>query len=351
MSAPQPQRPKFQLKINTGHQDAPERILIYGTPGIGKSTLAAQAPNPVFLDLEGGSSNLNIARVEGLRTWEDLLAATHALATEPHNFETLVIDTLDRAEWLCWQHVCKKAGVDSIEKVGKGFGKGYIAAYEEFRRLFAAVESAWRDRRLHIVFLAHAKLETVKNPAGPDYQRYTLKVHDKVAGLFYEASDAALFAHYEVFYNTDETRAKAIGGERRLLHTVELPGHIAKNRYGLSERIPLDWEALVLGAAQGGRPELLRATIRDLGRQLGDDASRRIQTSITRAGADTAALTTLFNRVREAFNAAPAATPNPSTPSAAAPSVSTDATSPSPAPAPAEVTTTTTTNTTTENAQ
>lgn len=302
----------FALKFSSGLQPDPERILVYGSPGVGKSTFAANAPRPVFLDLEGGTSQLDVARVEGIASWDDLLAATRQLATEPHDFQTVVVDTLDRAEWLCWQKLCQTAGkggpVASIEDIGGGFGKGYTAAYEEFRRFFALVEQLWRTRKMRVIFLAHAKLENVANPAGPDYQRYTLKVHQKVAGLFLEAVDAALFAHYEVFVRKTDggPRQRAIGDGARFVHTSEAPTHLAKNRYGLEPRLALRWDEFAAAIAASHSPELLKATIRARVAKLNDrELAGKVEAALTSAGSDVAALVKINTRLAGRVAAAP----------------------------------------------
>jgi hypothetical protein len=334
--APKP----FQLKISRGKSGAAERLLVYGSAGIGKSTLAANAPNPIFLDLEGGSSQLDVARAEGLNRWEELLGAVQSLTTDAHDFETVVVDTLDRAEWLCWQSVCERAKVRSIEQIGGGWNKGYTAAYEEFRRLFGALETLWRQRRMRIIVLAHAALETVKNPSGPDYQRYTLKVHKQVAGLFYEACDATLFAHYDVAVTKDEgaSRGKASTlSDVRYVYTVEQATHLAKNRYGLPARMPLSWDALAEGIARGHNPELLRETIRARARRLGPETAAKVEANVAHAGDHVAALVALLARVnaRLAEQAARAEAEAP--PAEATNTTTTD--------------TTTTTTTNTENAR
>src|SRR5947207_2262166 len=82
---------------------------------LGKSTFAAQFPAPVFLDTEGGTHHLDVARLPAPKTWADVVAGIVALATEAHDFKTLVIDTADWLEKLLVDHVCKSANKASIE--------------------------------------------------------------------------------------------------------------------------------------------------------------------------------------------------------------------------------------------
>ena len=258
MNAPTPQqRPQpalasapFRFNISRGSVAGAPRIVLHGAPGIGKSTLAAQAPKPLFLDLEHGTLQLDAARVDNITNWAQLNATLHQLANEDAGFETLVIDTLDKAEWLCHQYVCELARVQSIEKVGK-FGAGWTAAYEHFRGFAKRLEDIRAKRRMKIILISHSKVERVPNAAGDDYDRWTLKVNKQIAGMFYESFDAVLFARLETFTRTTENGRTRGVGDARVIETQEAPAWLAKNRYGLPKRMNLDWNELAAGLDRG----------------------------------------------------------------------------------------------------
>lgn len=268
---------EFMLDIEEGFQEAPLRIAVIGEGGLGKTTFASCAPYPIVLDLERGSKRFqHIGRNKSpIETWENLRASIDWLRTSKHPYKTVVIDTLDRAEWLCWKHVCETDRVASIEQVGKGFGKGYTASYEEFRGLFSKLEKLGEDRDMHVIILAHPKVEKVQNPSGADYGRYTFKVHSSVGNLMFEACDHVLFAARntvvtdEVF---DEARHRAIGGEQRVLRTTGGPTWVAKSRDSIPDKIPFSFHtwACFLAAAQPGYPRLLRETVVENARRLGN---------------------------------------------------------------------------------
>lgn len=73
------------------------KVLIYGAPGMGKSTLGLSAPSPVLLDFDGGVQRVNGAfQVPTLQVekWDDVIAALNEDLSE---YKTIVIDTAGKA--------------------------------------------------------------------------------------------------------------------------------------------------------------------------------------------------------------------------------------------------------------
>src|SRR5207253_2754839 len=130
--------PMSKLQIRTGRLARPQKTVIYGPEGIGKSTLAAQFPSPVFLDTEGGTHHLDVARLAAPKTWDDVTAAVQSLAGEPHEFKTLVIDTADWLEKILAEDICRRANKAGIEDFG--YGKGYVLLAEEFAKFLASLD-------------------------------------------------------------------------------------------------------------------------------------------------------------------------------------------------------------------
>lgn len=242
--------------ITRGAIERPMRIVLYGVEGIGKSTFGADAPAPVFLGAEDGTAHLDVARFPQPRTWQEALDALRVLATEPHEFRTLVVDTVDWLEPLCWQHVCASARKPDIEAFG--YGKGYLAALEEWRRFVLGLD-ALRARGMHTILLAHALVRPFRNPEGDDYDRYSLKVNEKAAGLMREWADAVLFANFESFAKKEPTgRAKGVGGAR-VLYTSHRPAADAKNRWGLPDRLAMGWTSFSDALAEARSPSRVAA--------------------------------------------------------------------------------------------
>jgi len=233
------------MNITHGKKERCQRITIYGPEGIGKSTLAAQFPAPLFLDVEDGTAHLDVRRA-GVDNWTGLLDAVNAFAAiasaTPGEYGTLVIDTIDAAESLCHQHTCLKAGKSGIEDFG--YGKGYRYAAENMSVLLKALDGIIVTARCNVVLLAHSHLRKFEQPdeAGA-YDRYELKLHKVAASAVKEWSDAVLFANYETYVIDVDGTKKAKGG-KRVIHTTHNPCWDAKNRHGLAEKLPLAWDAI-----------------------------------------------------------------------------------------------------------
>lgn len=280
-----PYPPRMTLSaVTRGRIASPLRVLCYGLEGVGKSTLGAGAPEPIFLGAEDGSALLNVARFPQPRTWDDVMEAIVVLTREQHEFKSLVIDSLDWIEPLVWAAVCQEMRVKSIEE--PSFGKGYIAAVEYWRRMIVALDALRRAKGMHVVLVAHALVKGFRNPEGPDYDRYILKLNDKAAALFREWVDELLFARFEVYAarDKDTKRAKGVGTGARIAHTVHSAAFDAKSRHGLRDPIPLAWEEIergclasaeaLLEAAQKDAAEVL-ALVPDADRAKADEWLRQ----------------------------------------------------------------------------
>ena len=247
-------------QIHSGRAQMPPRIMAYGTEGIGKSTLAAGTPKPVFVQTEDGLGEIDCDKFPLAKSFDDVLAALSELATEQHAYETVVIDSLDWLERLIWDAVCKRESATTIEKVGGGYGKGYILALDFWRRLIDRLIALHTGRQMMVFLIAHAKVEKFEDPEAPAYDRYSPRLHKHAAALITEWCDAVLFATRRISTRSEDTgfgRQRAIaapvgaGGGERILRTVGGPSCVAKNRYRLKQEIPLSWDAIVNGILGG----------------------------------------------------------------------------------------------------
>jgi hypothetical protein len=117
-------------------------LVVYGTEGIGKSTFAAGAPRPVFIQTEDGLDEITCDKFQLATTYDEVLTALAELRAEQHDYETVVIDSLDWLERLVWDRVCQDSGVTSIEKADGGFAKGYTHALTYWREVLGQLAAA-----------------------------------------------------------------------------------------------------------------------------------------------------------------------------------------------------------------
>ena len=241
-------------RIHTGRRHSPPRLLIYGTEGIGKSTTASQAPNPIFIPTEDGLDQIDCASFPLASTLVDVESAIQSLQREKHDYQTVVLDSVDWLERLIWDALCEQYGVSSIEKVDGGYAKGYTHALTHWRKVLDDLNTLRNQRGLCVILLAHAKVEKFEDPESSAYDRYSPRLHKHVTALLTEWADAVLFATRKIItktedagFNRERTIAAGLGkdGGERILRCVGSPACVAKNRYDLPAELPLAWPALM----------------------------------------------------------------------------------------------------------
>ncbi|MCB9850830.1 MAG: ATP-binding protein, partial [Phycisphaerales bacterium] len=151
-------------QVHTGRRATPPRFVIYGSEGVGKSTVAAQAPRPIFVPTEDGLDQIDCSSFPLAQTFTEVEAALRALLTEAHEYQSVVIDSLDWLERLIWDELCRQFAVTSIEKVDGGYAKGYTHALGHWRRILDLLNALRTQRSMCVILLAHAKVERFEDP-------------------------------------------------------------------------------------------------------------------------------------------------------------------------------------------
>ena len=251
-------------KIHSGRRHTPPRLLVYGVEGIGKSSLGAKSPDAIFIPTEDGLDQIDCDSFPLAKSVGDVEAALTALATEKHDYQTVVIDSLDWLERLIWADLCEKYGAASIDKVDGGYAKGYTHAVVQLQSILDGLAYLRDEREMMVVLLAHAKVEKFEDPESAAYDRYTPRLHRKANALICEWVDAILFATRKIITQTEDagfnrkrTTAAGLGhdGGERILRCVGTPACVAKNRYSLPAELPLAWTALMDGIVAASAPE------------------------------------------------------------------------------------------------
>lgn len=236
--------------LRRGGAASPPRMLVYGVAGVGKTSLAAAAPSPVFLQTEDGLGVIDAPTFGLLRSYADVQDALDTLYGEPHDFQTVVLDSLDWLEPLVWRETARINNWCDIEQ--PGYGKGYLAALDVWRGFLDGMNLLRAERGMGVILIAHCDIRRFDSPETEPYDRYVIKLQSRAAAVVQEHVDAVLFANYRVStVKTDvgfkKQVVRGVSGGDRLLHTTERPAFLAKNRFGLPDSLPLDWPALAAG--------------------------------------------------------------------------------------------------------
>ena len=235
------------IEFTEGLVNMPVKAVIYGSEGIGKSTLASKMPGAVFLDLEGGTSRLNVRRVKCGDDLQSILDTLSELINQKdaYKVQTIVIDTADALELLITKGVCKKYGKDGIESFG--YSKGYTYVAEDLKRVLDKLDAAILAG-INVTLLAHAKITKFEQPDEMGaYDRWELKLSKRSAPLLKEWADLLLFCNYKTTVITSgegmDKKKKVTGGER-IMYTSHHSCWDAKNRFDLPAELPLKFESI-----------------------------------------------------------------------------------------------------------
>ncbi len=230
------------------------KIVIAGPGKIGKTTFAASAPGAVGILTEDGADAVDAQAFPLAGSLQDVYDAIGTLIREPHEFNSVFLDSLDWLEPLVHAHVCAANKWANIE--APGYGKGFLAAAEEWRTLLNGLEELRQRRNMAVILIAHDKIKHFESPLHDGYDQYTLKLHDRAGALVMEWADVIGWANYRIVttqsdagYGQKETKARTTGD--RILHVEPHPAHMGGNRFGL-KNMPLSWEAFsaALAASQ-----------------------------------------------------------------------------------------------------
>lgn len=246
------------MEITRGRIEKAKKVVIYGPEGIGKSTFSSRFPDPVFIDTEGSTNSMDVARLPRPTSWNMLLEEIQYVKEHPAVCRTVVIDTIDWAEQLCVEHICALHNKKGIEDFG--YGNGYVYAKEEFGRFLNRLTDVI-DVGVNVVLTAHAQLRKFEQPDEMGaYDRWELKLGKKTASqtspLVKEWADMLLFANYKTFsiaVDKDGKKHKGQGG-KRVMYTQHHPCWDAKNRYGLPDECEFDY-GVIASIVQSGKSQ------------------------------------------------------------------------------------------------
>lgn len=226
--------------------DRPIIMTIFGEAGLGKTTLAAMMPKPVFIRTEDGTQSLSgsdVSLFDVATSSQDVLDQIEALATQDHDFRTVVLDSITQlATMIESEIVASDPKAKSINQAGGGYGAGYNTAADQHRKVREWIGDLSVTKRMNVVFIGHADTETLDLPDMDAYARYTVRMHKKSLPHYTDNVDLVGFIRLKTFTRGDGDKKRAIStGEREIIcHPVA--SNVSKNRFGITEPLPFTFD-------------------------------------------------------------------------------------------------------------
>ena len=266
-----PAKRDWSTQIKTKGSGLPSRLIIHGVEGVGKTSIAANAPNPIFLMARGETgleTLIDSGRLEEVphfpesMNFSDVIEALEWLRDNDHKYKTVVIDTLNGLERLCHEFVCKRDFANDWGSRGfTSYMTGFEISLADWRLLLNLLDEIREKKKMAVICLCHTRVTTFKNPEGADFDRYTPAMHAKTWELTHRWADHVLFANFYVVVESDDIKkkGKAVGGQQRVMYTERHAAYDAKNRAGLPEEIEMGnsgkeaWNNFISAMKGGGK--------------------------------------------------------------------------------------------------
>lgn len=219
------------------------RVMLYGPHGMGKTTFGAGAPSPIFIQTEDGLGLLEVPHFPLAESYRDVLEAISTLYNEAHEYQTVVIDSVDWLESLINVHIN-----GSFKAQDLAYGKGAVFAADCFREILDGLSALRNDKNMACILISHSEIRRFDSPETEPFDRYQPKLQSRASALIQEWCDAVLFTNLKVVIKEVDigfsgSARRGITTGERLIYTQEKPAFLAKNRYGLADSMPLSWQA------------------------------------------------------------------------------------------------------------
>lgn len=238
--------------VKSALQSRPPRVIILGPEKVGKSTFAAGARSPVFLPISGeeGIDGIDVPSFPVIESYAALMQALRALATEEHEYQTIVVDSASTLEALVTDEALSREGVASPSKLGGGYGRQFDTRIELWRDVMKALDYL-RNKGIGCILTGHVIRGQENDPVHGSYSAYKWDLHNNLAAPLVRWADVILFADFKVYVASEtgsfgkETKL-ATGADERVLHTQKRPAHPGGGRglYGhLPYELDLSWAA------------------------------------------------------------------------------------------------------------
>jgi hypothetical protein len=220
----------------------------FGEGGMGKSTLAAMFPRPVFIRTEDGTASLagndEVMLFPLVSSSQEVLDQIEALATQEHQFKTLVLDSITQlATMIEHEIVAADPKAKSINQAGGGYGAGYNTAAEKHRQVREWAGALAYERGMNVVFIGHADTETLDLPDFDPFARYTVRMHKKSLPHYTDNVDLVGLIRLKTYVRGDGDKKRAISTGDREIICFPQASSVTKNRFNITQPLPFTFES------------------------------------------------------------------------------------------------------------
>jgi len=236
-------------KLEAPRSGDPIICTVVGEEGIGKTSLAASFPKPVFIRVEEGTKSLTAEHVKKLfadvrqmptaQKFADIIEQLNALGEQEHGFKTVVVDTITQLNTMIEAEIVAKDKALSINSALGGYGAGQNAVADKHSQVRDICGNLRTYKKMNIVFLAHADYEKIDPPDAESYMRYTVKLHHKSMVHYIDNVDLVAYLKLRTYVTEgkDKKRNMATTDGNRIITCYKTPNHVSKNRFGIKEDI------------------------------------------------------------------------------------------------------------------
>lgn len=238
------------------------RAVISGVEGIGKTTLACNAPRVLLIPLEAGSTSMKVMKVPMLEHFEHVMSLLDEIMVQAQQgafpYKTIVFDSATALERLIHQAVLmtdpiyvngNKKGLIMDNALG-GYGKAYNLANEMFGNFLKKCDDLATKGSINIVMTCHVFSGQVLDPVFGEYNTMDLLLHSPKNQKNYgkremltQWADLIGFLHEPIFVTEGKNQNKGISANQgHVLAVARSPGYVAKNRFNMTQSIAMPRE-------------------------------------------------------------------------------------------------------------